>query len=86
MKQLVNRALQIATSDPKGPAYLTASREALEQVSSKLSLDFDHIDISQEVPRLDLDQERWGATIPSTLPESGKYSAAFSALPANFGV
>ncbi|WAO91411.1 Pyruvate decarboxylase [Fusarium falciforme] len=33
IKQLVNRAIQIATSDPKGPAYLTASREALEQAS-----------------------------------------------------
>jgi len=33
IKQIVNRALQMATSDPKGPAYLTASREALEQVS-----------------------------------------------------
>uniref|UniRef100_A0A0B7KBA4 Uncharacterized protein n=1 Tax=Bionectria ochroleuca TaxID=29856 RepID=A0A0B7KBA4_BIOOC len=33
IKQLVNRAIQIATSDPKGPTYLTASREALEQAS-----------------------------------------------------
>ncbi|KAK5062892.1 hypothetical protein LTR84_004968 [Exophiala bonariae] len=54
VKQMVNRALQIATSDPKGPTYLTATREALEM----------------EVPRLELDQERWGATIPSALPES----------------
>ncbi|KAH7137813.1 putative thiamine pyrophosphate enzyme [Dactylonectria macrodidyma] len=54
IKQLVNRAIQIATSDPKGPTYLTASREALEQ----------------SVNRLNIDQERWGATVPCPLPES----------------
>ena len=32
--QIVNRALQISKSDPKGPVYLTASREVLEQVRS----------------------------------------------------
>lgn len=31
VKRLVHRALQIAQSDPKGPVYLTASREVLEE-------------------------------------------------------
>ncbi|KAL6709795.1 hypothetical protein ACN47E_000580 [Coniothyrium glycines] len=52
IKHMVNRALQIATSDPKGPVYLSASREALEQ----------------SVPEISLDQERWAATVPSSLP------------------
>jgi acetolactate synthase-1/2/3 large subunit len=30
-KQIVHRALQLAQSDPRGPVYLTATREALEQ-------------------------------------------------------
>ena len=33
IKQMVSRALQFATSDPKGPAYLMAAREVLEEVS-----------------------------------------------------
>ncbi len=31
IQQMVRRALQIAQSDPKGPVYLTASREVLEE-------------------------------------------------------
>ncbi len=31
IKQIVHRALQLAQSDPKGPVYLTASREVLEE-------------------------------------------------------
>jgi acetolactate synthase I/II/III large subunit len=31
IKQLVHRAMQIAQSDPKGPVYLTAAREVLEE-------------------------------------------------------
>lgn len=34
IKQLVNRALEFTMSDPKGPAYLMAAREVLEEVSS----------------------------------------------------
>ena len=30
VKQLVHRALQIAASDPKGPAYLMGAREVIE--------------------------------------------------------
>lgn len=32
IKQVVNRALQFATSDPAGPVYLTAAREVLEEI------------------------------------------------------
>jgi acetolactate synthase-1/2/3 large subunit len=31
IKQIVHRALQLAQSDPKGPVYLTAAREVLEE-------------------------------------------------------
>lgn len=31
VKQIVNRALQFATSDPKGPVYLYGTREAMEE-------------------------------------------------------
>jgi len=31
IKQMVHRALQLAQSDPKGPVYLTAAREVLEE-------------------------------------------------------
>ena len=30
---MVNRALEMALSDPKGPSYLMATREVLEEVS-----------------------------------------------------
>jgi thiamine pyrophosphate-dependent acetolactate synthase large subunit-like protein len=33
IKQMVNRALELAMSDPKGPSYLMAAREVLEEVS-----------------------------------------------------
>lgn len=33
IKQMVRRALEFATSDPKGPAYLMAAREVLEEVN-----------------------------------------------------
>ncbi|HUC55819.1 MAG TPA: thiamine pyrophosphate-requiring protein [Streptosporangiaceae bacterium] len=33
VKQLVHRALQIARSDPPGPAYLTGTREIMEQLA-----------------------------------------------------
>ncbi|KAH7039577.1 thiamine pyrophosphate enzyme, N-terminal TPP binding domain-containing protein [Microdochium trichocladiopsis] len=32
VKQMVHRALQFATSDPKGPAYLMGAREVMEEV------------------------------------------------------
>ncbi|KAI3297236.1 hypothetical protein DTO002I6_2988 [Penicillium roqueforti] len=39
IKQMVSRALQFATSDPKGPAYLMAAREVLEERVGIESLD-----------------------------------------------
>ncbi|HUK02230.1 MAG TPA: thiamine pyrophosphate-requiring protein [Steroidobacteraceae bacterium] len=42
-KQIVFRALQFAYSEPRGPVYLVAAREILEQ----------------EVPRIKLDPEEW---------------------------
>lgn len=34
---MVRRALEFATSDPKGPAYLMAAREVLEDVRIQMS-------------------------------------------------
>ncbi|KAJ5773071.1 Thiamine pyrophosphate enzyme C-terminal TPP-binding [Penicillium paradoxum] len=39
IKQMVSRALQFATSDPKGPAYLMAAREVLEERVGEECLD-----------------------------------------------
>lgn len=39
VKQMVNRALQMATSEPKGPVYLTAGREVLEENLTPYKLD-----------------------------------------------
>lgn len=72
IKQLVNRAIQIATSDPKGPTYLTASREALEQASLQSPWALQAANSRQTVNVLKIDQERWGATVPCPLQESGK--------------
>jgi len=55
MKQMIHRALQIATSDPKGPAYLMAAREVLEE----------------EIPPVSIDAARWQPIAPQPLPESG---------------
>jgi len=38
IKQMVNRALSFAMSDPKGPVYLTAAREVLEEDIEPYSL------------------------------------------------
>ncbi len=46
IKQIVHRALQIATSEPKGPVYLTAAREILEA----------------EAPSRPIDRARWQPT------------------------
>ncbi|MGB6947254.1 MAG: thiamine pyrophosphate-requiring protein [Bryobacteraceae bacterium] len=37
VKQIVHRAMQLAHSDPKGPVYLTASREVLEEEVSPVA-------------------------------------------------
>ncbi|HEU0276931.1 MAG TPA: thiamine pyrophosphate-requiring protein [Rhodanobacteraceae bacterium] len=39
VKQLAYRAMQIATTDPKGPVYLTASREVLDESTTPVTLD-----------------------------------------------
>ncbi|RHZ49478.1 hypothetical protein CDV55_101101 [Aspergillus turcosus] len=53
IKQMVYRAMQFAMSDPKGPAYLTAAREVLEE--------------QVEIP--DLGNELMGPVTPCALPE-----------------
>lgn len=39
IKQMVNRALQFATSDPKGPSYLVGAREVMEEAITPYHLD-----------------------------------------------
>jgi len=55
IKQIVHRALQIASSDPKGPVYLTAAREVMEQ----------------EVAPVTIDRARWRPSAQTPLPEDG---------------
>ncbi len=53
VKQLVHRALQIAQSDPKGPVYLTAPREVLEE----------------KVEPAPFQTRGWGPLSPSAIPQ-----------------
>lgn len=53
VKQIVNRALQFATSDPAGPVYLCGTREVCEE----------------EIEPYKLDQSQWLKVQPSALPE-----------------
>ncbi|HLH44987.1 MAG TPA: thiamine pyrophosphate-requiring protein [Bryobacteraceae bacterium] len=55
LKQMVHRALQFAYSDPKGPAYLMAPREVMEE----------------EIPRIEVDPARWSPIEPVALPAEG---------------
>ncbi len=55
IKQMIHRALQIASSDPQGPVYLMAAREVFEE----------------EVPPVSIDASRWTPIAPQSLPESG---------------
>lgn len=52
IQQMVHRAMQIAHSDPKGPVYLTASREVLEE----------------EVPPVVIDPKVWRPIAPGAIP------------------
>ena len=52
IKTIVHRALQIATSEPKGPVYLTAAREVLEA----------------QAPETAVDPARWQPTGAAALP------------------
>ncbi|MBS0612264.1 MAG: thiamine pyrophosphate-requiring protein [Proteobacteria bacterium] len=53
VKQIVNRALQFATSDPQGPVYLVGAREVMEQQAEPVVLD----------------PARWQPVRPAALPE-----------------
>ncbi|MCJ1426372.1 hypothetical protein MMC29_004275, partial [Sticta canariensis] len=53
VKQMVNRALQFATSAPMGPVYLVGARESMEE----------------ELDPYSLEQGHWGATGPAALTE-----------------
>jgi len=55
IKQMVHRALQFAYSDPKGPAYLMAPREVMEE----------------EIPRIEVDPARWTPIEPIALAAEG---------------
>ena len=52
VKQIVHRAMQFAHSDPRGPVYLVAAREILEQ----------------EIPPVAIDTAKWPAIAPTALP------------------
>ncbi|OOQ89441.1 acetolactate synthase [Penicillium brasilianum] len=54
IKEMVNRALQFSMSDPKGPTYLMAAREVLEE----------------KVDRKFLEEETLTPIVPSALPDS----------------
>lgn len=53
IKQVLNRALQFATSDPKGPVYVTGAREVMEE----------------EITPYSLDQSVWEPMAPTALPQ-----------------
>ena len=56
IKQVTHRALQFASSNPKGPVYLVGAREVMEE----------------EVEPVPLDMALWGPLDPSALPSRGK--------------
>jgi len=55
IKQMIHRAMQIASSDPKGPVYLVGAREVFEE----------------EVPPVSVDPARFQRIAPLALPEDG---------------
>ncbi|KAI9730281.1 MAG: hypothetical protein M1834_006045 [Cirrosporium novae-zelandiae] len=55
VKQMVNRALQFATSDPQGPVYLCGAREVMEE----------------DLTPYQLDQTVWSPVGPAALPQEG---------------
>lgn len=60
VKQIVNRALQFAASEPKGPVYLYAARETFER----------------EIQPYSLKQQFWRPVGPSALPEDAVQETA----------
>src|SRR5262245_38928038 len=65
-KQIVHRALQIASSEPRGPVYLMASREVLEA----------------ETPRVEIRREHWRPVAPTALTAAAAGDIARSLLDA----
>ncbi|KAG5335008.1 hypothetical protein C0989_002518 [Termitomyces sp. Mn162] len=61
VSQYVGRALQVATSDPKGPVYLWARREVMEE------------EVSQ--PLKPLEFQRWPAIEPNGLSPTGQLTS-----------
>ncbi|KAL2851764.1 hypothetical protein BJX68DRAFT_266011 [Aspergillus pseudodeflectus] len=55
IKQMVHRALQFATSDPKGPVYLVGAREVMEE----------------EIEPYSVSPYAWRGVAPSALPTEG---------------
>ncbi|KEF63573.1 uncharacterized protein A1O9_01551 [Exophiala aquamarina CBS 119918] len=55
IKQMVNRALQFSTSDPKGPTYIVGAREVMEE----------------DISPYHLDQSIWEGIEPAALPPQG---------------
>ncbi|MCW3473502.1 thiamine pyrophosphate-requiring protein [Limobrevibacterium gyesilva] len=55
VKQMIHRALQFAYSEPRGPVYLMAAREVLEE----------------EVPRVETDLSAWQPIAPAALAPEG---------------
>jgi thiamine pyrophosphate-dependent acetolactate synthase large subunit-like protein len=76
IKQMVSRALQFATSDPKGPVYLMAAREVLEEVSVCSHRDKLKVLLTkpgmQRVGKECEDGEILSSITPSALPEQGR--------------
>ena len=62
IQQMTYRALQIAQSEPRGPVYLTATREALED---------EGVDIAA-------DMREWGAISPAALDEESVKTLSFA--------
>ncbi|KAG7007585.1 hypothetical protein G7Y79_00009g026940 [Physcia stellaris] len=62
IKQLVNRALQFATSDPKGPVYLTGAREVMEE----------------ELEPYQIVQNQWSPVVTGPLPQAAVCEIATS--------
>ncbi|KAI4248006.1 MAG: hypothetical protein LQ352_006013, partial [Teloschistes flavicans] len=67
IKQMVNRALQFATSDPKGPVYLVGAREVMEE----------------EIEPYQIVQEQWSPVITGALPQSAVEEIATSLVGAD---
>ncbi|KAI1799075.1 thiamine pyrophosphate enzyme [Daldinia bambusicola] len=60
IKQTIGRALQFASSTPKGPVYIASAREVL----------------AQEIPQSSLDQAQWVPIGPSALPADAIHDIA----------